>query len=296
MKTFLTNTGIFFLKLIAKLPFGIIYFLSDILFVVIFYLAGYRKKVVYQNLEKSFPDKTPAEQRKIARKFYHHFCDLTLETIKLNKMTKREMEKRMNFRNHEIISRFTNTGRSVTVLAMHYNNWEWGTFLKSFYKSPVLAVYKPLHNLSFDKYMNANRAKFGAEMIKNNHVLKRILIAEKRQEPVITWLAADQTPPFFHTTWFRFLNQEAMFYPGPAFIAKRFNTPVIFQKIEKTKRGYYTSSLELLVENPAEMEENEIMKIYIRRMEEIIGENPEYYLWSHRRWKHKRPEEIELIV
>lgn len=294
LKAYITNTGIFFLKLIAALPFGILYFLSDILFVVIFYLAGYRKKVVYRNLEKSFPGKTQNEQRQIAHRFYRHFCDLTLETVKLNKMTEQEMKKRMKFHNHELISQFTDAGRSVTILAMHHNNWEWGTFLQSFYKSKVLAVYKPLHNPYFDKYINANRARFGAEMIKNSQVLKRILIAEKRQEPVAIWLAADQTPPFFHTSWFRFLNQEAMFYPGPAFIAKRFNTPLIFQKIEKTKRGYYTSSLELLVENPAEMEENEIIKMYIQRMEEIIRENPEYYLWSHKRWKHKRPEGIAL--
>jgi KDO2-lipid IV(A) lauroyltransferase len=177
---------------------------------------------------------------------------------------------------------------------MHYNNWEWCVFLSVFLKHTSLAVYKPLQDLHFDAFMNKTRGKFGTEMIKNASVLRRILQAEKQKEPVFLWLAGDQTPPVFHKSWYTFLNQEAMFYPGPAFIAKRFNYPVFFQRLEKTGRGKYLTTFELLFENPKEASETEIIKKYIHKIEEVIHEKPEFYLWSHKRWKHKRPKEILL--
>jgi len=151
-----------------------------------------------------------------------------------------------------------------------------------------------LHNTEFDKYMNKTRTVQGTEMIKTNQILRRILIAEKKKEPVIIWLAGDQTPPVFHTSWYMFLNQEAMFYPGPATLSKQFNLPVIFHWVEKTGRGKYTSKIELLIDDPSEMSESEIIKIYIRRMEAVIRNKPEFYLWSHKRWKHKRPADTPL--
>ena len=291
---FFTKTGTFFLKLIARLPFGAVYFLSDILFVVLYYLVGYRKKVVLNNLRNSLPDKTEAEIKVIALRFFHHFCDLTLETIKLQNIKQEDLQQRIKSKNHDIINQFLLAGRSVTVLAMHYGNWEWATSLASVFSGKTLAVYKPLHNKKFDIFMNQLRARFGAELVKNKHVLRKVLTAEKERKPVIIWLAGDQTPPWFHNTWFVFLKQEAIFYQGPAFIAKKFNTPVVFQTIEKNSRGYYTSEFELLIENPATMDENEIIKTYIRKMEQVIEKRPEYYLWSHKRWKYRREVHVPL--
>ncbi len=294
IKGFFTNIGIFFLKILAKLPLGIIYAISGFIYMILVYGVGYRRKVVIKNLSDAFPGKSKTEIHLTAKKFYRHFCDLTLETIKLNSISKTDLARRMQIENADVIENYTKAGRSVTVLTMHYNNWEWATFFPSFFKSKTLAVYKPLHNQRFDEYMNKNRSRFGAELVKNNQILRRVLTAEKEHKPVIIWLAGDQTPPWFHDDWYMFMKQEAIFYKGPAFIAKRFNTPVIFQTIEKTKRGYYKARLELLIEYPAAMEENEIIKTYIKKMEQVIEKKPEYYLWSHKRWKYKRDKDVSL--
>lgn len=293
---FSTNIGIFLLKLVSRLPFKAIYLLSDVFYVLVFYIVRYRKKVVLENLKKSFPKKNEAEIKAISKRYFHHFCDLTLETIKMNGMSEADFKERMVVKNPELVNNYFENNKSVVVLTMHYNNWEWSTCLPLYLKHKNLGVYKPLHNAKFDTFINHSRVKMGAELIQNSKVLRRIIRAEKDNEQVMIWLAGDQTPPEFHKYWFRFLNQEAMFYPGPAFISKRFNLPILFQKLEKTGRGKYTSSFEVLFENPADVDEAEIINTYIRKMEEFIIEHPEYYLWSHKRWKHKRPQGIELLT
>ncbi len=291
---FSTHIQLFFLKLFAKLPFWLIYFLSDVSYYAIYYGIGYRKKVVLENLRKSFPEMTEKERESIARKFFRHFCDLTLETIKMRSMPEKQFQKRVKAVNPEILAPYYEQGKSVVILSMHYNNWEWAVYLSKFLKHKALAVYKPLQDKQFDAYINKNRSRFGAELVKNAEVLRRVIKAEQQKEIIFLWLAGDQTPPGFHKTWFRFLNQDALFYPGPAAIAKRFNYPVFFQKMEKTKRGVYETTFELLFDDPTKISETEIIKTYIRKLEEVISEMPEFYLWSHKRWKHKRPANIEL--
>lgn len=291
-----TNIGIFFLKLISRLPFRVIYLLSDIFYIVVYYIIKYRKEVVAQNLRNSFPEKNETEIKSISRRYFRHFCDLTLESIKMHGMHEQDFRERITFKNPELVNSYSEKNKSVVVLTMHYNNWEWSASVPLHVKHTVLGVYKPLHNLKFDVFMNNTRAKLGAELIQNSQVLRRVIRAEQNKEPVFVWLAGDQTPPEFHKFWFRFLNQEAMFYPGPASISKRFNQPIIFQKLEKIGRGKYECSFEVLFENPAEVSEAEIINTYIGKMEEVIRENPEFYLWSHKRWKHKRPEGCELLT
>jgi len=291
---FTTQIGIFFLKILSKLPFGFLYFLSDIFYVVVYYLVGYRKKVVFENLKNAFPEKSKKEIQLIAKKYYRHFCDLTLETIKMSGMNSSNFSKRFTIANPELLNTYFEQGKSVVLLTMHYNNWEWNTCMPPQLKHQMLGVYKPLHNKTFDSYLNTVRARFGFEMVQNAHILRRLLQARETGEKVITWLAGDQTPPFFHKFWIKFLNQEAMFYPGPATLSQRFNHPVLFQKTIKIRRGYYETSFELLFENPHDFSETEIIKKYVEKMEEVIGEKPEFYLWSHKRWKHKRPAGVPL--
>jgi len=291
---FSTKIGIFLLKVLAKFPFWFIYFLSDIFYWFVYYVVGYRKKVVIGNLKNAFPEKSEIEINAISKKYFRHFADLTLETIKMRGMKPADFEERMKVTNADLVNRYFEIGKSVMVLTMHYNNWEWGTYLSVHLKHNCLAVYKPLQNVLFDRFMNKTRSKFGTHLVKNDQILRRVLQAEKQNKPVFIWLAGDQTPPEFHKFWFRFLNQDAMFYPGPAFISKRFNQPVFFQKTEKTERGKYKITFELLFENPAQFSESEIIKTYIHRMEEVIREQPVFYLWSHKRWKHKRPADLPL--
>lgn len=297
MKTgFTTHTGIFFLKILAKFPFGLIYLFSDVFYLFVYHMVGYRRKVVIRNLKNAFPEKSDIEIKNISRGFYRHFSDLTLETIKMRTMKPSDSEERMKVKNAGLVNSYFDKGKSVIVLTMHYNNWEWGTYLSVHLKHNSLAVYKPLQNVVFDKFLNQTRTKFGTELIRNDQIYKRILNAEKNNEPVFIWLAGDQTPPVFHKWWFRFLNQDALFYPGPAIISKRFDQPVFFQKIEKTGRGKYETTFELLIENSSQFTEPEIIKMYIHRMEELIREKPEYYIWSHKRWKHKREADVPINI
>lgn len=290
------HIGIISLKLVSRFPFWLIYGLSNLFYIVVYYFIGYRKKVVAQNLRNSFPEKSDAEIKKITKQFYRHFSDLTLEAIKLGQIKEKDFKKRMKVKNPELINRYFEQGKSVVVLTSHHNNWEWGSVFSLFLKHKILGVYKPLHNLQFDKYINSNRARFGAEMVPNSAVLRRVIKAEKENEMVFIWLAGDQTPPANSKFWLRFLNQETPFYPGPAAISRRFNYPVIFQNTVKIKRGYYEVTFEVLFENASEYSETEIMMAYIQKMEDTIHKQPAYYLWSHKRWKHKRPEDVPVMV
>lgn len=290
------HIGIILLKLVARFPFWLIYGLSGFFYVLVYHLIGYRKQVVWQNLQNSFPEKSKTELKKISRQFYRHFSELTLEAIKLGTIKETDFKKRMHVKNPEIINRYFDQGKSVVVLTMHHNNWEWGSVFPLILKHKILGVYKPLHNQKFDKYVNSNRARFGAEMVPNAGILRRVIKADKLHEPVFVWLAGDQTPPANNKFWMKFLHQETPFYPGPAAISSRFNYPVIFQNTKKIKRGFYETTFEVLFENPKEFSETEIMRAYIQKMEETIHEQPAYYLWSHRRWKHKRPAEIPLAI
>ncbi len=292
---FSSVAGVTLLKWLGKLPFPLLYLLSDIIFLLLNVFGLYRRKVVLENLKNAFPDKKDNDIKKIAERFFRHFSDLVVEITKMAMMKAPAFRNRMLVTNKELLEYYFSEGRSVVVLTMHYNNWEWGTYIASQLSHNVLAVYKPLYDKTFDSYMNATRARFGAEMVPNAQLLRRLFKAQEIKEPVLVWLAGDQTPPFFHKFWIRFLNQETMFYPGPAAISKRFNFPVIFQHTLKKSRGHYETTFELLVENPAEWSEKEIMKAYIRRMEEVIQEKPEYYLWSHKRWKNRRPIETPMV-
>jgi len=291
---FTTKIGIYFLKQIAKISFSLLYVISDMLSFIVYYLVRYRRKIVTLNLRNAFPEKDADEIKKISKKFYRHLCDLMVETIKMGQMKKTDYQDRMELKGIDRINRFYEQGKSVVVLTMHYNNWEWSNWIALNIKHEGLAVYKPLHNHLFDKYLNKIRSKMGANMIQNSQVLRTVIHAQKNNQPVFIWLAGDQTPPEFHKFWMRFLNQEAVFYPGPAAISKKFNLPLIFQRTEKTGRGKYVSHFELLFETTEGKSENEIMKAYIRSMEQAIRKNPEFYLWSHKRWKHKRPEYVPL--
>ncbi len=288
------HIGIISLKLVARFPFWMIYGLSNLFYIVVYYFIGYRKKVVAQNLRNSFPEKTDAELKKITKQFYRHFSDLTLEAIKLGCIKEKNFRERMKVKNPELINRYFEQGKSLVVLTMHHNNWEWGSVFPLFLKHRILGVYKPLHNLQFDKYINSNRARFGAEMVPNSAVLRRVIKAEQENEQVFIWLAGDQTPPFNNKFWMMFLNQETTFYPGPATVSRRFNYPVIFQDTVKTKRGFYEITFKVLFENPEEYSETEIMRAYIQQMEETISKEPAFYLWSHKRWKHKRPADVAM--
>lgn len=278
-----------FIYLISLLPFWMMYILSDLLYIILYYIIGYRKKVVYANLAHSFPDKSAAEIETIAKKFYKYLPDILVESVKLKSISAQQVIKRIELINPEEITRHINTGKSVIGVTAHYGNWEMGIHrLSLMLPDPVLIIYKPLNNSVFNKTYNNIRNRFNAQMIPMKQILRHIV--RLKNTPHISMFVADQTPTYQDSDYFMdFLNQETLVYTGAERIAKMTNNPIVYCHIgRKKKRGHYYCKFTTLVENPAEYEPYEITQLHNKFTEKIIIKNPEFWLWSHRRWKRKR--------
>lgn len=282
-------------KLTARLPFWVIYRLADIFYVLLFYVFGYRKKIVHENLIKSFPEKSPEEIRRITKAYYHHLSDIGLETIKFSRMTEKQLDDRLKIHNLDIYEAYYNQGISMIVVGQHHNNWEWSGSMQRFIKAQFLVVYNPVRkNKALERFILDTRERFGAKSLQVNHSVRTALSFNTNERPSSLMLAADQTPPANSQFWTTFLNQETAFFTGPMKIAKKTNLPVIFHHTRKVGRGRYEVFHYKLIDNPAEVEPEEILMAYVNRLEKIIQTEPEYWLWSHRRWKHQRPENNRL--
>lgn len=282
-------------KLTARLPFWVIYGMADIFYVLIYYIFRYRRKVVHENLTKSFPEKSPEEIKRITKKFYHHLSDLGLESIKYHHMTEKEIDARLKIHNPEIFEEYYQQGRSVTLLGMHHNNWEWCGSMQRFIKAQFSVVYNPVRkNQALERFILDNRERFGARTVPVHHSARIALEYNNAERPGVLILVGDQTPKSNAQFWTTFLNQETAFFTGPMKISVKTNQPVLFQHTRKTGRSKYEVFYYKLFDNPAQVKPEEILLAYIQMMEDIIKAEPEYWLWSHRRWKHKRPEGTEL--
>ncbi|MGQ8336482.1 lysophospholipid acyltransferase family protein [Sunxiuqinia sp. A32] len=289
MKKIGSHIGTLFLHLMALLPLRVLYLKANFLYFVTYYLIGYRKKVVFSNLQNSFPEKSKEEIKQIAKKFYHHLGDIMVESVKLKTMSIKTLKERMVVKNPELVNRYFDQGKSVIVLTMHYNNWEWQSILQQYLKHQCLMVYNPARNLIFDAYINNMRKRFGSKLVSTKKILKTVLKSQRKNEPTLTWLCADQRPKANTRFWTTFLNQDAGFFPGPENLARHTNQVVLYQHIEKKSRGKYETHFEVLCENPKKVAADDILKSYVKKIDSIIKDKPEFYLWSHKRWKHKNP-------
>ncbi len=295
MNSFFDRFLVVLCKLTARLSFWVIFGLADLFYVLLYYIGRYRRKIVHENLIKSFPEKSPEEIREITKKFYHHLSDLGLETIKFYGMTEKQIDERLKINNLDLYEEYYRQGKSIIVLGMHHNNWEWSGSMQRFIKAQFLVVYNPVRkNKALERFILDTRERFGARSIQVNHSVRTALEFNHAGRSGALMLAADQTPPPNSQFWTTFLNQETAFFAGPMKIAKKTNQPVIMHHTRKTGRGRYEVFHYKLVENPAEMKQEDILLAYVSKLEEIIRAEPEYWLWSHRRWKHKRPANIEL--
>ncbi len=296
MAKIIHSLTILFLKGLSKLPFRIIYLLSDFLYVVVYYLAGYRKKVVYSNLRNSFPEKSASEIDAIAKKYYRHFCDLIMESVKLPAMTEKELNERLTLRGIEKTYTYADKGQSIVLIGMHYNNWEWSSTLQRFARHQLLIVFNPLrNNPEMERYLLDARERFGSKTVAMNQTPRMLARYGREGRPTCLFLAADQTPPRQSHFWTTFLNQETAFFSGPERIAIKTRQPVFLTHTVKTGRGKYLVKLIELFPEPEKVDPDTILLTYVDRLEKIIREQPEFWLWSHRRWKHKRPEQIALV-
>ena len=286
-----------FIYLISLLPFKLLYFISDILYFFLRFIFRYRRKVIFDNITFAFPEKSEIEIKAIIKKFYKHLADLIMEVIKLRNISEKELDKRLSYNSLELAEKYYRENKSIIVLAMHHNNWEWCSFMQTKVDHFLFMVYNPVRgSKSIENFMLRSRERWGGQCVPENKSARLVLDFHQRGKPSVLWLGADQTAPVTSKFWTLFLNREAPFFSGPEKIAVKTNQPVFFHHIRKVSRGHYESDFIPLVKNPAEVEPNEILLRYIRKMEEIIAKEPEYYLWSHRRWKHKRPEGTPLIT
>ena len=295
MKSFFNRLVVVACKLVAILPFRVIYILSDIMYFIIYYIVGYRKKVVYENLKHSFPEKSQQEINTIMKKFFQHLCDVSLETLKYSRMNEKVVDERVKMRGMEIIEEYYKQGKSVILLTMHYNNWEWTGAMQRYMTAEFSYVYNDLRsNREFENFMLKSRVHLGGKSVPVGHSVRTALSFASSSKPQGLMLVADQTSPSNSQFWTTFLNQETAFFSGPMKIAVKTNQPVVFLHIRKTSRGHYEFCISKLIDNPAEVNSDKILLAYVRKIESIIKAEPEFWLWSHRRWKHKRPENIPL--
>ncbi|HPN75713.1 MAG TPA: lysophospholipid acyltransferase family protein [Prolixibacteraceae bacterium] len=289
-------TGISVLKLISYLPFPVLYGLSGLFAFILQHVVRYRKDVIVNNLRHAFPDYTDKQIASTVNKFYRHFGDITVETIKAYSLSHDEFKKRITFRGVDLMNSYAEKGTSVILLAMHYNNWELNSFAQVFLKHQFLVVYNPVRgNPRFEKYLLGIRERWGMQTIAVHKSSRAAMEFNLRGLPVVLTLVADQRPAVITRFWTTFLNQEACFYQGPEKIARKSNLPVFFHLTRKTSRGHYEVSFIPLFEKPAEVTEQEILLRYVRTMEKYIREEPAWYLWSHKRWKQQRPEGYPLV-
>lgn len=280
----------YFLILFAFLPFWAIYLLSDIWFVLVYYLIAYRKKIVLDNLRHAFPEKNETEIKAIARKFYIHFCDAMFESIKILHITKKAIDRRFVFKNIEIFDEIYSRDKSAVLVSAHQGNWEWMIGIEEKIKQHFLAIYKPLNDQAMDALLKNLRTKFarGSQMVAMDDSFRVLLSEKQKNRKNVSWFLVDQSPPKNYPFWTVFMHRETPFYTGPAKIARKFNSPVVFMEIKKLKRGFYEAEFSMLVEEPTQFTVEEIVDKYVRRIEAGIRKKPEHWLWSHRRWKHKK--------
>lgn len=278
-------------KIHALLPMWALYILSDILYVIIYKIAGYRLKVVRTNMANSFPDKSETELRKLEQDFYHHFADYIVETIKLAHISLEEAQRRAYLVNPELVDQLMERGHTCCIFLMgHYGNWEWFSSAASRFKdSGAYQIYRPLKNKAFDRLFINLRTHFGSFGIKKNDTIRDIIKLKQDKTRSVVVFLADQTPSRNNLHyWTEFLNQDTPVLTGPERIAQKLDLPVIFLDTKKIKRGYYTIDMKLVTETPKETPEFWITEQYTYLMEKCILRNPAYWLWTHKRWKYKK--------
>ncbi len=274
--------------LVRLMPFRVMYLFSDFVYFLLYKVVGYRRKVVYENLKSSFPEKSQDEINALIRKFYHHLCDISLESIKGFTMGPKEIVKRHHILNPELADYYYDLGKSAIAVPGHYNNWEWGSLSPGLQlKYPISGFYKPMSNKHTDAYAKQHRAKFGTKLISIK--LTARAFEDMKEIPTAYIMAADQSPSNLKECyWIYFLHRETAWLHGPEKYARKYNIPVIYVDIRKVKRGYYDLELRVLTDNPESLPDGEITRRYAEQLEKSILNEPAYWLWSHKRWKHER--------
>jgi len=277
------------LRILSFIPLRILYIFSDLTGLILYHVIGYRRRVVFENLRRSFPEKTPFEIKSIAKRFYRHLGDLIIETIYQTGIGRKEIARRVKYNNPELISRYFNEGKSVAAVMGHYGNWEWMFGFPMITSYRCVTIYRPLKNRLFDRLMLEMRSRFGADLVPMKLAVRKLYECREKGIPTITAFIADQSPPREKSWyWIDFLNQDTPVYNGVAQIARKMDLALVYFRMSKIRRGCYEFDFIPLFENCGSMTELEITRAHVSELEKHIRSKPEYWLWSHKRWKHKK--------
>ncbi len=278
-----------FLWTITWLPLRLLFAVSYVFFLIVYYVLGYRKEIVRENLLHSFPEKTEAERRKIERKFYLHLCDSFIEWMYPLHHSSKHLSKFYRFKNPELLNQLHGKGKGVVGILGHYGNWEYLSLLPQYIDHKVWAIHKPLKNKYFNVLINDLRSKYGVNMMTTKESFRKLVQLSQAGETTMTYFLSDQSPQKSKIRyWTTFLNQETPIFLGAEQIARKLDMAVVFIDIIKVKRGHYEIEFKLLAENPSEFAEFEITELHVQTLEQRIMQNPSPWLWSHKRWKHTR--------
>lgn len=279
---------------LSLLPMWMLYGISNLISFILQHILKYRVKVVETNLKKSFPNKTEEELKTIKNQFYNHLSDVFIEGLKILTISKTNLIKRYSCQNKEILDKYYQNNQSLIFVSSHHNNWEYMVLsLGMQFPFQAVGVGKRMTNSTFGNLMHKKRTRYGTEVCYSDNV--KALIEQKKQEktPTIFMLLADQSPNDKHKCyWTEFLNQDTPVIFGPENLAKKENYPIIYYRVNKIKRGYYSFELIPLEDKPQETQYGEITLKYLSELEKTIKQAPQYWLWSHKRWKHQRPKSI----
>ncbi|QNM86783.1 lysophospholipid acyltransferase family protein [Polaribacter pectinis] len=274
--------------IMSRLPMRILYIKSDFFFFLIYHVFGYRKKVVLDNLKLAFPEKTDEERKVISKKFFKHFTDLIMESVKAFSISEKQILKRYKYKNPELVNKFAKEGKSIALVGAHQANWEWSFSLSLILNIDVYGAYTKLNNKYFEKTIRKSREKFGVIGYKTSDTVRGMQknFSEKKQGAYI--LLSDQSPqPHKTFYWRNFFNIKVPVHTGAEMLSKKFDLVVINYVSRKVKRGYYETEFQLITDSPKEFDNYKITDIYTDITEANIKQQPEFYLWSHKRFKHR---------
>jgi len=288
----LSYLGVFFLTTISFLPLGFLYLLADIFYVLIYHVFGYRKKVVRENLLNSFPEKNLEEIKAIEKRFFKYLASLMFEVIKMRSISAKELNKRVKFKNVDLVEAYLKNNESVLFCSSHYGNYEWVCMaIGMTFSGQHHPIYKPLSNEIFDNWFLKMRSRYGNQMVSMRQTIRAI--QSTKHYPTMFTFGSDQAPSKEDSQyWTTLLHQEAAIQLGVEKIAKKTNRPVFYLKTSYLKRGYYEVDCVPICLDPKNTAEFEITELHTRFLEDFIKEEPAYWLWSHRRWKYKQEKPV----
>ena len=276
-----------FIYLIASIPFNVLYVFSDFLRLIIYNLLGYRKKIVRSNLRKAFPHKSEDDLKWIEKRFYKHFCDITLEAFKSLSISSEEMQKRMVFKNLDVLTQFEKGNRSVIIMCGHYASWEWMLSIGYHTVSQGYGIYTPIMNKYLNKLIIKIRKKHRGNLISRYSAIQQIKNLHDEGNIAVYGFVSDQSPrPKPKSYWRPFLGVKVPVFVGAEMVARELDFGVVYAKINRVKRGYYEASFELISDQPKKTKLNRITDTFTEWLEQDIYSDPTQYLWTHKRFKH----------